>query len=359
MAQYRYDFPVKPLANPKSIISGDHWRFTILTAGVIRYEWGPDGSFEDRASTFAINRDLPVPAFQHWEKDGFTNIRTSKFHLIYNKDKAFSASNLLVRVTGGFTRHHSEWRYGEPADGLGGTARTLDGADGRIPVGPGVVSNKGFAEIDDSKTMLFDGKGWVTTRQGGDGRLDGYVFAYGLDYREAVKALYKISGGQPLLPRWCLGNWWSRYYDYTAEEYLGLMDRFQKEGIPFNVAVIDMGWHYVHEQKVKDAGMSGWTGYSWNKNFFPDPKAFCKALHDRNLKITLNDHPADGVASYEDAYPEMAKALNHNTGAGAPIDFDPTNKKFMDAWFDVLHRGLESDGCDFWWVDWQSWFLIC
>ncbi|MCJ1333125.1 hypothetical protein MMC10_009819 [Thelotrema lepadinum] len=353
MSEYRYSFDVKPNANSKAIVSGDKWRFTILADGLLRYEWALDSKFEDRASTFAINRDLPVPEFRTWEKDGYLNIRTSRFQVIYNK-KPFSASNLLVRVHGGITRHHSEWRYGQPADGLGGTARTLDGADGRIPIGPGVASEQGYAVINDSKTTLFDGKGWVASRRSGEDRIDGYVFAYAHDFRLAVKALYALSGGQPLLPRWSLGNWWSRYYDYSAEEYTGLMDRFKDEGIPINVAVIDMGWHWVNEKRVKEAGMSGWTGYSWNTNFFPDPKGFCKDLHDRNLKVTLNDHPADGIARYEDAYQEMSKAVGHDTSKGEPIDFDPTDRKFLDAYFDILHRGLEDDGCDFWWVDWQS-----
>ncbi|KAI4142360.1 MAG: hypothetical protein LQ340_007371 [Diploschistes diacapsis] len=355
MSEYRYDFQVKPNANPKSIVAGDHWRFTVLTDGLLRFEWTGDkpGEFEDRASTFAINRDFPVPEFQQWEKNGYLNIRTSRFHVIYNK-KAFTESNLLVRILGGITRHHSEWRYGQVADGFGGTARTLDGVDGRIEVGPGVVSSQGYAAINDSRSMLFDGSGWVGSRQGGAGRVDGYLFAYAHDYRGAIRALYGLSGKQPLLPRWSLGNWWSRYYAYNADEYTNLMDRFKKEGIPMNVAVIDMDWHWVHAQRVKDAGMSGWTGYSWDKALFPDPKHFCKGLHDRNLKITLNDHPADGVASYEDAYQEMAKALGHDTSNGEAIDFDSTDRKFLDAYFDILLRRLENDGCDFWWVDWQS-----
>ena len=31
-------------------------------------------------------------------------------------------------------------------------------------------------------------------------------------------------------------------------------------------------------------------------------------LHRRGLKVTLNDHPADGIRRHEEAYPAMARA---------------------------------------------------
>lgn len=67
----------------------------------------------------------------------------------------------------------------------------------------------GFAVIDDSKTMLFTPDNWVAVRE--PNRMDFYLFAYGVDYRAAIKALHDVSGHCPILPRWVLGNWWSRY----------------------------------------------------------------------------------------------------------------------------------------------------
>ena len=84
------------------------------------------------------------------------------------------------------------------------------------------------------------------------------------------------------------------------------MDRFDKENIPFTVAVIDMDWHLVD---IDEKYGSGWTGYTWNKEFFPDPKRFLQRLHDRGMRTTLNVHPADGVRAHEEMYVEMAKAM--------------------------------------------------
>lgn len=349
---HRYNYPREPVADPKAIVGGEKckYRFTVLSGNLIRYEWASDGVFEDRASIFALNRRHPVPGFRLVDNDNGIEIITDSLHLRYNKG-IFTASGLTAEIEGKFSQHGALWRYGQVSGDLGGTARTLDDINGRVELGPGVVSKAGYATIDDSKSMLLDEKGWIAPRRPGADRVDGYLFAFGHDYRAAVKAFYSISGNQPLLPRWSLGNWWSRYYPYSAEEYLQLMDRFHDEGLPFSVGTLDMDWHLVHDKRVTG---SGWTGYTWNRELFPDPEGFLKELHKRGLKVPVNDHPAGGVRSFEDQYKEMAKALGHDTKNGDPILFDITNKKFCDAFFDILHRNIENQGVDFWWIDWQQ-----
>jgi alpha-glucosidase (family GH31 glycosyl hydrolase) len=354
---HRQKFPSRPVADPGATVGGDdnnrHFRLTILTDGLLRYEWAPDGQFEDRPSTFAVTRDLPVPEYRVKDTSHRLEIITARFHLTYDK-RPFSPSGFSVLVKGYYNCHASVWRYGEETPNLGGTARTLDDADGRVPLGPGVISRNGFSNIDDSASILFNGDGSVVSRRLGPDRVDGYLFAYGHDYRAAVKALYAVSGPQPLLPRWALGNWWSRYYAYRADEYLALMDRFQEEKIPLSVAVLDMDWHLVNDPCVVESGSTGWTGYTWNKKLYPDPPAFLAELHRRRLKISVNDHPADGVYSYEDMYEEVSKAVGHDTSTKDPVQFDIVDPKFLNAYFDVLHRGLERAGVDFIWLDWQQ-----
>ena len=348
MASSRYSFPSKPKANPKAVVAGgkgcSHYRFTVLTDRLIRYEWSEDGEFEDRPSSFAMFRCFDVPRYRVAETKDSIEIITEHFQLTYDKKK-FSAEGLSVKVG------DDVWRYnGESYGDLGGTARTLDGAWGRVDLEPGVLSRKAYAVLDDTKSMLFDHHdGWFGTRH--PSRIDGYVFAYNGDHKAAIKDFYRLSGKQPVLPRWALGNWWSRYHEYTACEYLDLMDHFKSEGIPLTTAVIDMDWHKVD---IDPKYGSGWTGYSWNRAFFPDPEGFMKQLRKRGLKITLNDHPAEGIRAYEDLYEAVAKALHHDTSKEAPIEFDCTDRKFLDAYFDVLKANLEKQGVDFWWIDWQQ-----
>ena len=148
-----------------------------------------------------------------------------------------------------------------------------------------------------------------------------------------------------------LGNWWSRYYRYTQDEYVQLMDRFKREGIPFTTSVIDMDWHRVDDIDPKYG--SGWTGYSWNKQLFPDHKAFLHDLHERGLKATLNVHPRDGVRAFEDDYEAVAKRVGIDPATEEAVEFDLTNPDFVSAYFDMHHR-MEAEGVDFWWLDWQQ-----
>jgi alpha-glucosidase (family GH31 glycosyl hydrolase) len=339
----------RPVPNEEAVIAGANYRVTVLTDGLLRLEWSDDGVFEDRASSFAVQRELPVPSYRVVESENHLEVITDRVHLTYDR-APFSTNGLFAQARGGVSNYHSVWRYGLPAEGnLGGTARTLDGVDGPLALELGVVSRYGIAVIDDSTSMVFNADGWPAGRDGR--RIDLYLFAYGLDYREAIRALYALSGPTPLLPRFALGNWWSRYHRYSAEEYLALMDRFTAAGIGLTVAVLDMDWHLVD---VDPEYGSGWTGYTWNRKLFPDPEAFLAELHQRGLKTTLNVHPADGIRAFEDGYGEVAKALGRDPASTDTIPFDVSDPAFMRAYFDVLHRDLERQGVDFWWVDWQS-----
>ena len=352
-----YRIASSPLADGAAVVRGDRYRFTVLADGLLRLEYSEDGAFEDRASALALFRDLPVPRFKVVDGPQHLEIVTDRVHLIYDRGP-FTTSGLSIQIRGNVSSYHSVWRFGADAGligsrlgdtNLGGTARTLDNADGAVPLEPGVLSRWGYAVLDDSRTPVLDDDGWVAPRDGS--RTDLYFFGYGREYREAIRALYAVSGPTPLLPRFALGNWWSRYHRYTAEEYRGLMERFTAEGIPFSVAVLDMDWHLID---VDPRHGSGWTGYTWNRELFPDPEEFLRWLHGHGLRVTLNVHPADGVRAFEDLYPEMARALGRDPALGDPITFDVTDPDFLAAYFDVLHRTLEQQGVDFWWIDWQS-----
>lgn len=343
-----YTLQLRPEARADAVITGDCYRFTVLTESLIRMEYQPEGQFTDGATQTVICRDFPVPSFRIAEGEERLEIITEDLHLFYNK-KSFSPEGLSVRLKKSFHVHGSVWRYGDTVEDLKGTARTLDGVNGKTALESGLLSRGGYTVLDDSGTALVADSQWIEPRK--HKGIDLYFFGYGHRYMECLRDFYRLSGHTPLLPRFALGNWWSRYHKYTEESYLTLMEAFRTRDIPLSVAVIDMDWHLVD---VPPEYGSGWTGYTWNRAFFPDPKRFMDRLHDRGLRVTLNLHPADGVRAYEEAYPAMAEALEADSAHQERIPFEVTDRKFMDAYFKYLHHPHEEKGVDFWWIDWQQ-----
>ena len=338
-----------PQAGPENMIQGEHYRITVLTKSLVRLEYSPDGIFTDAPTQTVLNRNFPQVPFEVRETPEELEIRTEYFQLNYDK-KEFTSHGLSCYALGMPGGNRNAWRYGVKNENLKGTARTLDNVNGACELEDGILSLwSGCVALDDSRTLTLREDGWAEPRK--KGIQDLYLFAYGHRYLEALKDFYHLCGETPMLPRFALGNWWSRYYKYTEESYMELMERFDQEQIPFSVAVIDMDWHLVD---IDPKYGTGWTGYTWNREFFPDPERFLKKLHDRGMKTTLNLHPADGIRGFEDCYPQMAEAMGLDPEKEEPVNFDIANPDFLEAYLEKTLHPLEEEGVDFWWIDWQQ-----
>ena len=333
-------------ADERAVVQGEKYRFTVLTSQLIRLEYQENGMFVDALSQRVQNRRFSVPQFEVRETEQNLEIITEQLHLKYDK-QAFSRVGLSIAVKGEGCIWN--WYYGAEIRDLKGTARTLDEADGAIPLEAGLISRGGFTVLDDSRSILLTEDGWVCARE--NQGLDLYFFGYGHEYEKCLKDFYKLCGGTPLIPRFALGNWWSRYYRYTQEEYQKLIERFEQEKIPLSVAVIDMDWHLVD---IDPTYGSGWTGYTWNEELFPDYRGFLNWLHKHHLKVSLNVHPADGVRAFEKQYSAMAEAMGMDPEKKETVEFDLTDPRFMKAHFDLICHPYEKEGVDFWWLDWQQ-----
>jgi len=330
-------------------VIGEKYRFTILTDRMIRMEYNEQGDFLDAPTQVVVNRNFGEADFKVNETDSDLEIITEAVHLYYKKGEKFTEQTLFADVKYSFSVFSNRWYYGHVGENLFGTLRTLDGVDGEAKLDNGILGKSGYATLDDSNSFLLsaDGEPLQRSSQG----TDIYLFAYGRSYLDALKDFFKLTGETPLLPRYALGNWWSRYWKYDEESYLALMDKFHTKKVPLSVSVIDMDWHLT---EVPSRFGSGWTGYTWNKTLFPNPERFLKALHDRGLAVTLNVHPADGIRAFEESYPRVAERLGLDVTAEEPAIFDFTDKKFREVYFEEVHRPLEKEGTDFWWIDWQQ-----
>ena len=349
--RYRYD--ISPKCNPKAVVQGEKYRFTVLTPSIIRMEYSENGVFEDRATQVVINRNLEVPEFTV-KKDGDTvKIFTNHVELTYHTQFPFCESSLTARFYGEWGANTHTWRYknttvpyGGVPQNYWGTIRSLDDFDGPVPLEKGLMGPT-FTEWDDSKSMLIAEDGWVEERP--DGAIDIYLFAYAGRHTALLDDFLKISGKIPMLPRYALGNWWSRYYAYTDKEFKALMEKFENKNIPFSVACLDMDWH-ITDIDVKYG--TGWSGYTWNKELFPDHKEFLRWLKSHNYYVMLNIHDREGVTPYEEGYLEFAKRLgNIDYENGQKINFDFGSPEYIEAYFEILRHKSEDEGVDFWWYD--------
>lgn len=354
----KFSFKSHGAANSCCVRQYGNVRLSVLAGRILRAEFSPTMNFEDKPTQKVWYRDFEKTKCTFEKKGGKVFIKTPHCEFCY--DLMLKKMSYVILSDG---RKVTNFNSGN----LKGTYRTLDATVGAIPLGDGLISRSGVTAFDDSDSLVLEEDGTISRRAHWE--RDIYYFAYGNDYRGCIYDFYRLTGKTPLVPRWCLGNWWSRYKAYTQQEYLDLMQRFVDEEIPITVATVDMDWHWVDvvgkfgesaknkvpPKTIQELYVSdGWTGYSWNTDLFPDYKKFLSDLKDMNFKITLNIHPSTGVRWFEDAYDEMADELGYDKSKKEQIPFDITDKKFVEAYFKYLHHPYEKDGVDFWWIDWQQ-----
>ena len=351
----RFSFPSDPVARG-NVFKTSRMRISVLTSRLLRLE---TGSFTDEPTQTVWNRNFPkVPCEKDQQGAIFAirtadttfeiDVRTCQMRTVTLKDgtvvKDFEKGNLL------------------------GTARTLDAVNGATKLEKGILSRSGVAVMDDSDSLLLAQDGTILERNSCS---DLYFFAYGHDYLGCLRDFFALTGPVPLIPKFALGNWWSRYRAYTQDEYFQLMQEFIRRKLPITVATIDMDWHWTDvyerfgidgypgegmtfQEKWYNSKLPGWTGYSWNRELFPDHRKLLNWLKREGFHVTLNVHPSQGIRPFEDCYTDACARMGYEPSFKSRIPFDIADTKFVEAYLDAAHHPHEEDGVDFWWLDWQQ-----
>lgn len=326
-------------SQPNVIIVGNA-RFTVISPTCIRLEFDEKKRFTDTPTLFSNHDFPPQDRFEIRKNENQTEIYTDKVHLTYvNDSRPFNAQNLKIEFEHNGTR--KEWKPGTPdTENLGGALSTVDRIKDKVPLPPGLISKQGWHLIDDSENLLLKNN-WVTEEKNKE--LDWYFMGYGMDYVLAHRDLARISGPSPLLPRFAMGSWYSRYWPYSSAEIKNIVTEYETHQFPLDVMVLDMDWH-----------REGWTGWSWNHKLHPDPAELLEWLHKKNIRVTLNLHPSDGVAPHEDTYSAFINKLGKPDQKGTTLPFIPSDRNYVSALFDTVLRPLLNSGIDFFWIDWQQ-----
>ncbi len=354
----------QPQTAKNIVYQDDNVRITLIDDGAARLEYSPEGKFVDDRSQIAVIRQYAPVASKVYNSAKKVSIRTDAMTITYLKSKGpFTASNLSITPTKKFVQQSFirtagakpfTWKPGMKDNAnLKGTYYSLDMYNGNMkdgksmPMEDGLLSRNGWTLIDDSRSYLFDNSPWPWLKERPDTTKaqDWYFLCYGHNYKKALRMFTKFAGKVPLPPRYAFGYWWSRYWSYSDDELRNLVDNFREYDIPLDVLVLDMDWHY------NQAPRGGWTGYTWNRTLFPDPKGFLRWVKSNNFEITMNLHPDTGIKTWEEQWPAMSKWMGVDTALYKDIPFETSNKLFMSGWFNEVLRPMEKDGVDFWWID--------
>jgi oligosaccharide 4-alpha-D-glucosyltransferase len=161
-----------------------------------------------------------------------------------------------------------------------------------------------------------------------------------------------LTGKQPLLPRWALGNFSSRFGYHTQDEVTKTIDKFIKDEIPVDAIILDLYWFGKTVQ-----GTMG--NLDWDKDNFSDPKKMISDLNSKGVKTILITEPFILTTSskWQEA---VAKKVLATDKEGNPIkyDFYFGNTGLVDVfkpegktWFWDIYKGLIHQGVGGWWGD--------
>jgi len=331
-----------------TVFKGKTYRITVLTERLVRLEYSKDGIFEDRPTELVLNRLFAEPKFQVKEDDKYLEITTNYFTLAYTKEKHFKGSALDHGINLRVTPKDSEkfWYYGHPEVRRYDTPHMITynkKQKNKNVVFKGLYSIDGFASLNDSQGKVFEETGTIVSRD--TNNIDLYLFVYGKDYLLALKDYYNLTGYPALIPRYALGNWWSRNNTYNEEEVYDLIEAFEDNEIPVSVMLLDKDWHlrtFKEKEHLK-------TGFTWNKELFPEPKSLVDKLHESNIRLGLNINPTEGIYDIEEQYENMKKYIEVDENGVMP--FNVFDHKFIDVYLKYLIHPLDNVGVDFYWYD--------
>lgn len=339
-AYFKVDYS-NALSKKECIFQGQTYRITILTERLIRLEYNRNGVFFDDLTEQVINRNFPVPEFKVVEDESFLEITTKYFRLKYAKEKPFEGLNIevfLINTDKTWDVKNKEVRnFKTTGDGF---------KNGKMDFAKGLYSADGFVTLDDSKSMILTSDGYLQPSQ--TPRYDTYLFMYRRDFGYCLRDYFMLTGYPSLLPRYALGIWWNKSDIYNFNSIQNLVKNFNKYKIPVSILLLDEYWHL----KDRNNPLKYKTGFTFNRQLFPDPAFFTNYLHERGIRVGVQIDPSEGIMPHEDAYEEIARSMNLMDRSTIP--FNVFDKMILSNYFHALITPLKQKGVDFFWIDYSN-----
>lgn len=306
-----------------------------------------------------IHKDLSEAGFfTNLFADGRTEIRSYKS---FNPD-----SIPLIYGLGDKTGELNRWgrRFiNKPVDALGYDSTNSDPLYKDIPffIALDRFSNKAHGIFfDNFSEKFFDfGKERKPSAYYYFGAVAGdlnYYYIHGPELSKVSQRFIQLSGMPPLEPEFIFGYLGSGMAytekDKSAERILDFVDRHKAHGLSPSAFHLSSG--YTLNEKSER------MQFIWNREKFPDPKAFVKQLKDRDVELCVNlkpvllkSHPyyeeAAQLGLFIESENGTALIIDYWSGEGAYLDF--TKEKTIEWWKKKIQENLLNTGLRGIWND--------
>ena len=179
-----------------------------------------------------------------------------------------------------------------------------------------------------------------------------YQVVAGDSWADVVGNYTRLTGKQPLPPRWAFGNFSSRFGYHSEAEARSIIDKFAAEKIPVDAIIFDLYWF------GKD--IKGTMGnLEFDQNNFPNPKKMIADFSSKGIKTILITEPF--ILTSSSKWTEsVQKNILATDKEGKPFtyDFYFGNTGLIDifnpvakSWFWDIYKDLNKLGVAGWWGD--------
>ncbi|MBN2615836.1 MAG: DUF5110 domain-containing protein [Bacteroidales bacterium] len=135
---------------------------------------------------------------------------------------------------------------------------------------------KGYADVGKTTKNILE--------FGAQGGVMRYVFIAGNSFPDIAHDYGKLTGTQPLPPRWALGNLQSRMAYRTQWEADSIVQAMQKEKFPMDAIILDFYWF--------GDSIKGYLGkLDWYKPHWPHPQQMIAKFREKGVKTILITEP--------------------------------------------------------------------
>jgi len=356
------------------------YRFSQYSSNIIKITYQPEGYLHnENVSDAVVGRPLTAStSSKKYTLQGKGTIALKNFQLSY-ADGSLSVKNSLFALNSvfenaAFRGFKIKLNEGEKIFGGGERALPLnrrgykfnlynnpwygysEGADNLNYSVPFFTSSNGYGLFFDNaaKGYVDIGKTDSTQLEAGfvSGELNVYIIL-GKDYQEVLSSYFKLTGTQPMPPRWALGNFMSRF-GYSSElQVKQILATMQQQQFPVDAIIFDLFWF---GDSIKGTlGNLDWV----NKASWPNAKKMMGDFNKQQINTVLIAEPfiLKGTRTYNSAQPFLAtdtagkpfELTDFYFGKGGLLDIF---KKDAGDWIWKDHYKKQiANGATGWWTD--------